>query len=110
MQAQQKPPADLIFIEDYVDETGTVIPGIASRLGITPGTFRKWRMAGKGPSCFMLGKRVAARVEAIEKWIAEQEEAALRKADEVSEEMRPPEPRLYRPRTAAPRKQFQAVA
>jgi hypothetical protein len=97
-QAQQKPPPGMVFIEDYEEDDGTVTPGIATRLGVTPSSYRKWRMAGKGPLTFFLGKRVAARVEAVDAWIAEQEQAALR----PNPETRPPEPRLDRhPVTAA---------
>lgn len=89
-QAAQKPPPGIVFIEDYEGEDGIVLHGIATRIGLTPSTYRKWRMAGKGPLTFMLGKRVAARIEAVDAWIAEQERLALEPADES----RPPEPRL----------------
>lgn len=92
MRAQQKPPPGTVFIEDYEDDTGTVHPGIASRLGITPSTFRKWRMAGKGPVCFLLGKRVAAHIEDIDAYIDGLKKAAQTPAHDC----RPPEPR--RPR------------
>ncbi|HCA85500.1 MAG TPA: hypothetical protein DEQ61_08405 [Streptomyces sp.] len=93
MPAQQKPPPGILFIEDYEDETGTVHPGIASRLGITPGTFRKWRMAGKAPAgCFLLGKRVAAHIEDIDAYID-----GLRHAVQAPPaEARPPETRTAR--------------
>lgn len=84
------PPPGLVYAEDTRDESGARILGIASRLGITYGTYRKWRMAGKGPDTFYLGKRVVARIEAVEAYIAEQERAAL----EPSTDARPPEPRL----------------
>lgn len=76
-RAAQKPPEGIVFGDDYEADDGTVIAGIASRLGITYSTWRKWRMAGKGPDAFLLGKRVAARIEVIDAWIAEQEQAAL---------------------------------
>lgn len=88
-RAAQKPPEGIVFAEDYESDDGTVIPGIASRVGITYGTWRKWRMAGKGPDAFLLGKRVAARIEVIEAWIREQERAAL----EPNYESRAPETR-----------------
>lgn len=88
-RAAQKPPEGIVFGADYHGEDGTVIPGIASRLGLTYGTWRKWHHAGKGPATFKLGKRRAARIEAIEEWIAEQERAAL----EPGYESRAPETR-----------------
>jgi hypothetical protein len=45
-------------------------------------------MAGKGPLTFMLGKRVAARIEDVDAWVAEQYRAGV----EPSEDERPPEP------------------
>ncbi|NXY96396.1 DNA-binding protein [Streptomyces sp. BR123] len=50
---------------------------MASRVGVTPSTYRKWRMVGKGPQTFPLGKRVAARIAVIDAWIAEQEQRAM---------------------------------
>jgi hypothetical protein len=87
---QQKPPPGIAFIEDTKDEHGNVVVvGIASRLGITPGRYRKWRMAGKGPNgTFLLGKRVAAYIEDIDAWVAEQYQAA----QQPSHDERPPEP------------------
>lgn len=75
--AQQKPPAGLVWIKDYDDGVGPVIPGIATRLGITPSTYRKWRMVGKGPHTFMLGRQVAARISTIDAWVSQQERQAL---------------------------------
>lgn len=96
-QAMQKPPPGFVFIEDYEGDDGTVIHGIATRVGVTPSTYRKWRMAGKGPKTILLGKPVAARIEWVDQWIAEQE----RTASTPTDEMRPPEPRLRRQRPAA---------
>ncbi|MER6778405.1 MULTISPECIES: hypothetical protein [unclassified Streptomyces] len=75
--AKTKPPAGLIYIEDHEDDNGSVTPGIASRLGITPSTYRKWRMVGKGPHAFRLGKHVVARVEAVDRWVKDREFEAL---------------------------------
>lgn len=91
---QQKPPPGVVWIYDYKDpETGEVIPGIASRLGISPNTFRKWRMADKGPKSFLLGKPVAAFIEDIDAWIAEQGGREYEAAVEARAEGRPPEAR-----------------
>lgn len=95
-QKQQMPPPGIAYIEDVTDPiTGAVIVlGIASRLGITPGTYRKWRMAGKGPaSTFLIGKRVAAFTADIDAWLIQQRDAALT----PNHEMRPPEPRMTAP-------------
>ncbi|MEV8403560.1 hypothetical protein [Streptomyces niveus] len=89
----QKPPPGIAFIDDYEHDDGTTTLGIASRLGITPGTYRKWRMAGKGPQTFDLGKRVAARIETVDAWVRSLEQAAV---DSVEHSMRPAEPRLTR--------------
>jgi transposase-like protein len=97
--AQQKPPPGIVWIEDYVDKnTGEVILGIASRVGVTPSTYRKWRMQAKGPESFLLGKRVAARIASIDAWIAQQGQATQRDAQP---EVKPAEPRLPR-RTRKP--------
>jgi predicted DNA-binding transcriptional regulator AlpA len=86
------PPPGYLFIHDT--DAG---PGIASHLGITVSTYRKWRMAGNGPEAFKLGKFVAARESAVHEWIAEQERAA----QAPKHEMRPPEPRVCKPQRAA---------
>ena len=88
MPATSAPPPGLLYIEDSPDGT----PGIASRLGITPGTYRKWRMAGKGPQAFILSKKVVARAEAVDAYIAELEQAAM----QPKPQMRPAEPRVSR--------------
>lgn len=87
------PPPGLLWIEGT--EAG---PGIASRLGITPSTYRKWRIAGKGPHAFVLGKRVVARVESVDAYIAELECRALL----PSADRRPPEPRRPRRNVEGP--------
>lgn len=79
------PPDGFVFIDDSPKG-----PGIASRLGITPGTYRKWRMAGKGPETFKLGKHVAARIEAVDAYVASLEQAAQHRPVES----RPAEPRI----------------
>lgn len=64
------PPPGMIWIGDT-----PAGPGIASRLGIRPGTYRKWRMRGIGPRTFQMGRRVVARIQTVEEWIAQQERA-----------------------------------
>jgi hypothetical protein len=75
-QHHQKPPEGFIFATDFEDEeTGTVIVGIASRLGLNPHTYKKWRMAGIGPHYRKHGKRIIARPEWIDAWMSEQDRA-----------------------------------
>ena len=94
----QTPPPGIIFIEDYTDDDGNVTRGIASRLGISVSAYRKWRMAGKGPKTFPLGKKVAAREEAVDEWLTEQAGAPIA----TQHESRPPEPRISkRPKNKA---------
>lgn len=92
--AQQKPPPGIVWIYDYKDpDTGDVILGIASRLGISPNTFRKWRMADKGPRSFLLGKPVAAFIEDVDAYIASQGSREYEAAVQARADARPPEPR-----------------
>ncbi|MFJ4637505.1 hypothetical protein ACIP69_18010 [Streptomyces hygroscopicus] len=94
MPGHQKPPTGFAFIEDYVDEDGNVIvPGIATRLGISPSTYRKWRMAGKGPLTVKPGKKVMASEKAIAAYFDRLE----REAGEPIHEMRPPEVKTLTP-------------
>jgi hypothetical protein len=95
----QKPPPGFVFIEDYEDDDGTVTPGVASRLGISVSTYRKWRMAGKGPETFRHGKRVMARESVVEAWLANlgnSDNGAA--AETAAHDARPPEPRVGRQR------------
>lgn len=88
MPGHQKPPTGFAFIEDYLDEDGNVIvPGIATRLGISPSTYRKWRMAKKGPLTTLHGKKVMASFTAIAAYFDRLE----RDAGQPSHETRPPE-------------------
>lgn len=95
----QKPPPGFCFAQDSTDDEGNVVAGIATRLGITYGTYRKWRMAGNGPETFLLGKRVAARISAVDAYLDRLEEAGAHDID--SYDARPAEPRIPRPRNAA---------
>jgi 3-methyladenine DNA glycosylase Mpg len=84
----QKPPPGFCFAQDSKDNDGNVVPGIATRLGITYSTYRKWRMAGKGPDVVRIGKCNAARIEAVEAYLNH-----LAPAPAASHESRPAEPR-----------------
>ncbi|MFJ9889844.1 helix-turn-helix transcriptional regulator [Streptomyces sp. NPDC091287] len=70
MRTRPSPPPGLIYIGDSASG-----PGIASRLGITPGTVRKWRSAGRGPQTFKVGGRVVAREHVVTEYIAALERA-----------------------------------
>lgn len=93
MPTHQKPPPGVIYADDYEDPaTGKVTPGIATLLGIAPSTLRKWRMAGKGPTTFIHGKKIAAREQSIHAYF----EALEREAEGFD-----PEPRVISQRSAA---------
>lgn len=68
MRTRPCPPPGLIYIADTASGLG-----IASRLGITPGTFRKWRITGRGPESFKIGGRVVAHERAVAEYIAQRE-------------------------------------
>lgn len=92
----QPPPAGFVWIADYRQDDGTVLPGIATRLGITPSTYRKWCMRNEGPPIVRIGgKKIAARIEAIEQYLAGLEKAAIDEAQRATEQaahnMRPAE-------------------
>lgn len=83
----QPPPPGIVWARDYRSEDGTVhIPGIATRLGISYATYRKWRMRDQGPVTFPLGQRVAARIEDIEAYLAGLHRAAVEGARAASEQ------------------------
>lgn len=79
----QPPPDGIVWIEDYKDpDTDEVlITGIATRLGISHSTYRKWRMRKQGPTTFVIGKKVAARIDAIEAYLAGLHQAAIEEAE-----------------------------
>lgn len=54
------PPPGLIYVHDTADG-----PGIATRMGVKPGTVRRWRTKGLVPFTWMLGGRIVARVDAV---------------------------------------------
>lgn len=93
----QKPPKGFVFIQDYTDENGNVVEGIASRLGISPSTYKKWRMRGQGPNTTKIGKKVAAHEDALTSYFNEMHRSAMR----PSQDSRPPEARSVRARAAA---------
>lgn len=103
MKLSPAPPAGYLYIEDSLDAHGNVVAGIATRLGISPSTYRKWRMRREGPKATRYGKRVIAREADVETWIEQQVEAAFAEQQAENEAaehaMRPAEPRTQRRRT-----------
>lgn len=73
--ARSSPPPGLIYIRDTAAG-----PGIATRLGVTPGTIRKWRCAGRGPDTFRIGGRVVAHIAVVEAYAAHGEGRSRRPA------------------------------
>lgn len=92
------PPEGYVWAQDYRGADGRTVPGIASRLGITYHTYRKWRMRNETPPTVLFGKRLAARIEWVDEFIARREKAALEafntSAAEAAYSMRPAESRL----------------
>lgn len=92
------PPEGYVWAQDHRAADGRIVPGIASRLGITYHTYRKWRMRGETPPAVLIGKRLASRIEWIDQFNAKREKKALDAYnagvadDEYS--MRPAESRL----------------
>lgn len=104
----QPPPPGIVWIEDYKSEDGSVhIPGIATRLGISHSTYRKWRMRKQGPTTFPIGKKIAARIQDVEAYLASLHQAAVEEAEAVAEEAahdsRPAELRTTVPAQRSPR-------
>lgn len=98
----QTPPPGYIFMGDTIDATGRPVPGIATRLGISVSTYKKWRMAGKGPVTFQLGKRTVAPIDAVEQYLAAQADAAAH----PSHDSRPAESRVRVGKADAPAPSF----
>jgi hypothetical protein len=97
---RQTLPPGFLFLDDYTHDDGKVTPGVASRLGITPGTYKKWRLAGKGPEMFQHGKRLMVRVEVVDAWLAGLGQDAGAPDGSAEHDARPPESRIgHRRRT-----------
>ncbi|MFC1410456.1 hypothetical protein ACEZDG_14395 [Streptacidiphilus sp. N1-1] len=65
----------MIHIED--SEAG---PGIASRLGVKPGTVRRWRTAGRGPRTWVQNGRVTSTPEDVAEYLNAVRSSSLRAA------------------------------
>jgi hypothetical protein len=80
---KQKAPEGCLWIEDA-----------APRIGVTLATLRKWRVHGKGPQGFPIGRYVAYRIADLDAFLEGQYRAAT-ESDPVREhDSRPPEARL----------------
>ncbi|TXS14015.1 hypothetical protein EAO70_20750 [Streptomyces sp. adm13(2018)] len=92
------PPEGFVWAQDYETADGRIILGIASRLGITYHTYRKWRMRGETPPTVRIGKRLAARIEWVDQFAAKREQEAIdafnAAVQDVEYSMRPAESRL----------------
>ena len=92
------PPEGFVWAQDYLDHDGRIERGIASRLGITYSTYRKWRMRGEGPPAVLIGKRLAARIDWIDRFNDQRGNEALAAfeaaAAAAEHSMRPAESRL----------------
>ena len=60
-----------------VDELMT-LDEVAAHLKVPVATMRKWRVEGKGPAGFRIGKYIRYRRSTVEAFIAEQEAAEWR--------------------------------
>ncbi|MGW0034769.1 hypothetical protein ACWDXD_33750 [Streptomyces sp. NPDC003314] len=93
----QPPPDGYVWAQDYEGPDGRIVLGIASRLGITYSTYRKWRMRDEGPPTRIIGKKVAARIDWIDAYLAQQDRKALAElgaaAAALAYDMRPAESR-----------------
>lgn len=100
----QPPPPGFVWARDYRDpDTGNVLPGIATRLGISYETYRKWRMRDQGPTTVIVGNKLAARIETVEAYLVGLEQAAVADAnaarDVAENDSRPAEARVSRNKT-----------
>lgn len=95
---RQKPPPGFVFLDDFTGADGTVTQGVASRIGISVSTYRKWRMAGKGPTTFRHGGRLMAREDDVDAYLAELGQDAGAPDESAEHDARPPEPRVGRQR------------
>ncbi|MCM8555678.1 helix-turn-helix domain-containing protein [Streptomyces sp. STCH 565 A] len=81
--ARPHPPKGCLWIEDA-----------AAHLGMEPNTLRKWRVLGKGPIGFKVGRFVTYKVTDLDDYLDSQYRAATQ-PDRVHD-ARPPEPRTRR--------------
>lgn len=84
-RTKQKAPAGHLWIEDA-----------AAYIGVAYHTLRKWRVRGKGPTGFPIGRYVAYRIADLDAYLEAQYRAATEPDPEREAESRPPEPRLGR--------------
>ncbi|MFI6854552.1 helix-turn-helix transcriptional regulator [Streptomyces sp. NPDC050416] len=79
------PPKGCLWIEDA-----------AAHLGLELTTLRKWRLLGKGPVGFKVGRYVAYKVADLDAYLDGQYRAATEPNQARVHESRPPEPRMSR--------------
>lgn len=79
------PPKGSLWIEDA-----------APYLGLKLTTLRKWRLLGKGPVGYNVGRFVAFKISDLDAYLEGQYQAAVTPTDDRLRDSRPPEPRLSR--------------
>jgi hypothetical protein len=79
------PPKGCLWIEDA-----------AAHLGLELTTLRKWRLLGKGPVGFKVGRYVAYKIADLDAYLDGQYQAAVAPDPVRVHESRPPEPRMSR--------------
>jgi hypothetical protein len=79
---KQRAPEGCLWIEDA-----------AIRIGVTLATLRKWRVKGKGPKGFPIGRFIAYRIADLDAYLEGQYQAAMAPDPTRLLESRPAEPR-----------------
>lgn len=82
---KQKAPEGCLWIEDA-----------APRIGVTLATLRKWRVQGKGPTGYNVGRYVAFRIADLDAYLESQYQAAIAPDPARVHDSRPQQPRLSR--------------
>lgn len=85
-----KPPEGCKWIEDA-----------AAHLGVELSTLRKWRLRGKGPVGFKVGRYVTYKIADLDAYLDGQYRAATEPSTAAARDSRPPEPR-HAPRHRTP--------
>jgi hypothetical protein len=79
---KQRAPEGCLWIEDA-----------APYIGVTLATLRKWRVKGKGPTGYNIGRYVAYRIADLDAYLEGQYQAAMTPDPTRLLESRPAEPR-----------------
>lgn len=79
------PPKGCLWMEDA-----------ATHIGVELTTLRKWRLLGKGPIGFKVGRFVTFKIADLDAYLDGQYQAAIAGDPDREHDARPPEPRLAR--------------